>query len=68
MANYRAIATVCESIVKLLRSNYQPNLFNNKLEFKATLTMISPTQWMPESHCSCTAFCPMASAAFPAAA
>jgi len=34
MADYRAIAAVCESIVQLLRSNCQPNLFNNELEFK----------------------------------
>jgi hypothetical protein len=34
MANYRAIATVCESIVHLLHANYQPDLFNNELEFK----------------------------------
>lgn len=34
MANYRAIAVVCESIIHLLRTNYKPEDFNNELEFR----------------------------------
>ncbi|MCB8944432.1 MAG: DUF4255 domain-containing protein [Ardenticatenaceae bacterium] len=33
MANFRAITAVCESVVYMLRSNYDPNDFNNELEF-----------------------------------
>lgn len=34
MADYRAIMAVNEAIVRLLRSNYRPDDFNNELEFK----------------------------------
>lgn len=34
MANFRAIMAVNEAIVRLLRSNYRPEDFNNELEFK----------------------------------
>jgi hypothetical protein len=33
MANFRAITAVCESVVYMLRSNYDPDDFNNELEF-----------------------------------
>lgn len=34
MADYRAIKSVCEAVINLLRSNYRPEDFNNELEFK----------------------------------
>lgn len=34
MADYRAIAATCESVVALLEHQYDPDLFNNDLEFK----------------------------------
>lgn len=34
LADYRAIMAVNEAIIKLLRSNYRPEEFNNELEFK----------------------------------
>lgn len=34
MASYRALATVSQSIVELLRASYDPADFNNELEFK----------------------------------
>ena len=33
MADYRAIASVCEAVVNLLRSNYRPEYFNHELQF-----------------------------------
>jgi hypothetical protein len=33
MADYRAIAAVCEAVANLLRSNYKPELFNHELQF-----------------------------------
>jgi hypothetical protein len=39
MADYRAISTVCEAIVRQLRAGYRMELFNNqRLEFKVCLT------------------------------
>jgi hypothetical protein len=34
MADYRAFAAVSEAVMALLRSNYQPEDFNNELEFR----------------------------------
>jgi Pvc16 N-terminal domain len=34
MADYRAVATVTEAVLQLLRSNYQPADFDQELEFK----------------------------------
>ena len=34
MADYRAFAAVSEAVLALLRSNYDPNDFNNELEFR----------------------------------
>lgn len=34
MADFRAIAAVTEGVLQLLRSNYDPNDFNQELEFK----------------------------------
>ena len=34
MADYRAIATVTEAVLQLLRSNYRPEDFDQELEFK----------------------------------
>jgi len=34
MADYRAIAATCEAVIYLLRSNYNPDAFNQELEFK----------------------------------
>ena len=34
MASFRAVASVCEAVVRLLRDSYQPDDFNNELEFK----------------------------------
>lgn len=34
MADYRAVATVTETVLQLLRSNYQPDDFDQELEFK----------------------------------
>jgi len=39
MADYRAISTVCEAIIRQLRATYRPELINNqRLEFKVCLT------------------------------
>ncbi len=38
MASFRAVAAVCETIVRLLRDNYRPEDFNNELEFKVFLS------------------------------
>lgn len=34
MADHRAFAAVSEAVIALLRSNYQPEDFNNELEFR----------------------------------
>jgi hypothetical protein len=34
MADYRAIAAICESIVHVLQAEYHAHLFNNELEFE----------------------------------
>ena len=34
MADYRALMSVSEAIINLLRANYNPDDFNNQLEFK----------------------------------
>ncbi len=34
MADYRAIAAVCESVVQLLEAHYRPQDFNNDLDFE----------------------------------
>ena len=34
MADFRAVATVCEAVVELLRASYRPEDFNNELEFR----------------------------------
>ncbi|MCI0394373.1 MAG: DUF4255 domain-containing protein [Chloroflexi bacterium] len=34
MADYRAVAAVCEAVIYLLHSNYAPGDFNNELEFR----------------------------------
>lgn len=34
MADFRAVATVCETVVELLRASYRPDDFNNELEFR----------------------------------
>ena len=34
MADFRAVATVCETVVELLRASYRPEDFNNELEFR----------------------------------
>jgi hypothetical protein len=34
MADYRAIASVCEAVIDLLKSNYNAELFNHELQFK----------------------------------
>lgn len=38
MANYKAIAAVSEGVISLLQDNYQPEDFNNELEFKVYLS------------------------------
>jgi hypothetical protein len=38
MASFRAVASVCEAVVRLLRDSYQPADFNNELEFKVFLS------------------------------
>ena len=37
MADYRAFAAVSEAVLALLRSNYQPEDFNNELDFRVFL-------------------------------
>ncbi|HRX02467.1 MAG: DUF4255 domain-containing protein [Anaerolineae bacterium] len=37
MADYRALAAVSEAVLALLRSNYQPEDFNNELDFRVFL-------------------------------
>jgi hypothetical protein len=37
MASYSAISVVCEAVLLLLRNNYEPQEFNNELEFKVYL-------------------------------
>src|SRR5215813_3237760 len=37
MANFRAIAAVCDAVIYLLQTSYRPEDFNNELEFKVYL-------------------------------
>lgn len=37
MANYYAVSSVCEAVLLLLRNNYDPQEFNNELEFRVYL-------------------------------
>jgi hypothetical protein len=37
MANFRAISSLCEALMRFLQANYNPEDFNNELEFKVYL-------------------------------
>jgi hypothetical protein len=37
MADFRAIGTVCETVMQVLQMHYRPEDFNNELEFKVYL-------------------------------